>query len=194
MAKLVHIGVACSSDVKPRPEALSKAVVFARKLAEFKDEVALLTGGGGGLMTVISKEFSEMGGAVVGVLPLEAEDVPPQHPRWNPYNTIALKTGMTYQARSIPLVRSSDSFVVLGGGIGTMIEALLAYAAAKPLVVLTGTGYPSDNLKNIAENGYFDHKKIVKVFFTEDPIEAAEKAYLLAKEYRRSKQKLWSMR
>jgi len=184
LAKLVHIGVACSSDVKPRPEAIVKAVTFARKLAEFKDEVALLTGGGGGLMTIISKEYSRLGGIVVGFLPLEAEEVPPQHPRWNPYNTIALKMGMTYQARSIPLVRSSDSFVVLGGGIGTMIEALLAYAAAKPLVVLTGTGYPTDNLEKIAEDGYFDHKRIVKVFFTEDPVEAAEKAYRLARAYR----------
>jgi len=182
LAKLLHIGVACASDVNPRREALSKAVAFARKLAEFKSEVALLTGGGGGLMTVVSKEFGELGGVVVGFLPLEAEDVPPQHPRWNPYNTIALKTGMTYQARSIPLVRSSDSFVVLGGGIGTMIEALLAYAAGKPLVILTGTGYPTDKLKNLAEDGYFDHKRIVKVFFTDNPVEAAEKAYLMAKE------------
>jgi len=184
MNKHVHIGVACSSDVNPLKKAVDKARIFARKLALHKDEIILLTGGGGGLMTIVSKEFAENGGIVVGVHPIEAEDVPPAHPRWHPYNIVNIKTGMTYQMRSIPLVRSSDSFVVLGGGIGTMIEAFLAYAAGKPLIVLTGTGYPSDNLEKLAENGYFDHKKIVKVVFTSDPEEAALKAYSLAKERR----------
>ncbi|RLI40367.1 TIGR00725 family protein, partial [Candidatus Bathyarchaeota archaeon] len=99
----------------------------------------------------------------------------------NPYNTMVIKTGVTFQARSIMLVRSSNSFVILGGGAGTMIEALLAYLYGIPLIVIEETGYPTDKLKDLAVDGYLDHRKLTKTYFTEDPEEAAEKAYTSAK-------------
>ena len=71
--------------------------------------------------------------------------------------------------------------VILGGGAGTIIEAFLAYIYARPLIILTGTGYPSDRLREFCEDDYLDHRRIVKAWFTEDPVEAAELAYSLGK-------------
>ena len=62
-----------------------------------------------------------------------------------------------------------------------MIEAFLAYLYSIPLIVIEGTGYPTDKLKELAIDGYLDHRKLTKAYFTEDPEEAAEKAYTLAK-------------
>ncbi len=44
------------------------------------------------------------------------------------------------------MVRSSDVLVALGGGAGTIIEVLLAYAMGKPAYVLVGTNLSSDAL------------------------------------------------
>ena len=181
MKKLLLIGVAGSSDPKPYPKAVMKVERFGAKLAEYRDEVRLLTGGDGGLMRVVSKIFVEKGGETIGIIPLEDEGRSPSHPRYNPYNTIKVKTGVTSQARSIMLVRSCHSFVILGGGAGTIIEAFLAYLYKIPLIVIEETGYPTDKLKDLAMDGYLDHRKITKTYFTEDPEEAAEKAYTLAK-------------
>ena len=168
---MIQIGIAGSSDPKPLEKAEKKAREFARELA--KHDAILLTGGRGGIMRVVSEEFSKLGGTVVGILPEKAEG--------NEFNTIRIKSGMDFVERSAILVNSSDVFVILGGGVGTMIEALMAYNLRTPLVILTDTGYESDELEHLAKEGYFDHKKIEKVEFTKDPKEAVEIALRLAK-------------
>ncbi|HIQ03453.1 MAG TPA: TIGR00725 family protein [Desulfurococcales archaeon] len=177
--RYIQIGVAASSDIHPLEKAVVKTRMFVRELSRFKN-VAIIMGGGGGLMNIVSEEAYKYGIPVIGVVPLEIENVGEGHYCWNPFNTFIIKTGVTFPARSIPIVRSSDSFVVLGGGIGTMIEALLAYECGIPTIIIDDTGYPSDNLKLLARDGYFDHRRIVKVEFTSDPREAAIKAYKYA--------------
>ncbi|HDD26260.1 MAG TPA: TIGR00725 family protein [Acidilobales archaeon] len=180
--KFIQVGVACSSDPKPNPIAVDKAVRFAKELARFKNEVVLMTGGGGGLMTIVSKVFYEHGGTVMGFLPLEMEGVNVGHPRWNPYNTIEIYTSMSYQARSVPLVRSSDVLVCLGGDAGTLIEVLIAYLNRKPIICLIGTGYLTDKLPKLLDNeGYLDRRKLTRVIVEEDPTKAALKAYEIGK-------------
>ncbi|MEM2096503.1 MAG: hypothetical protein QXR20_07825, partial [Candidatus Caldarchaeum sp.] len=123
---MLQIGVGCSSDKTPQTQAVEKARRFAVRLADYRDDVVLLTGGDGGLMRVVCEEFFKRGGITVGVIPYEDEQIDESNPRYNPYNTIVYRSGQTFQARSIGLVRSSDSFVVLGGGSGTIVEAHLA--------------------------------------------------------------------
>lgn len=180
--KPILIGVGGASDRDPAPRAVEKARRFAGRLAEYRDEVRLLTGGDGGLMRIASEEFVRRGGETIGFIPIEDEGRVPGDPRYNPYNTIPILTGITFQARSIMLVRSSHSFVILGGGAGTILEAFLAYIYSIPLIILEGTGYPSDRLRALAEDGYLDHRKITKASFLEDPEEAADLAYRLASE------------
>ena len=186
MDKPLLIGVAGSSDSQPTPESVEKARRFGERLSSYKGEVLLISGGDGGLMRIVSEAFIRGGGKTIGILPIEDERRMPGDPRYNPYNTIPILSGMTFQSRSIMLVRSSHSFVVLGGGAGTLIEAFLAYIYRIPLIILTGTGYITDRLKEFAHDGYLDHRRINKAIFTDDPEEAAEKAYTLAKHYVRS--------
>ena len=181
MEEKIGIAIGASSDPQPKPTAIEKARKFAERLSEYRDEVVLITGGDGGLMRIASEEFSKRGGVTVGVIPLEDESLSEGHPRYNPYNTIVIRSGATFQMRSIPIVRSCRSMVILGGGAGTMIEAFLAYIYGKPLIVLKGTGYPSDRLEDICVDGYLDHRRIVKLRFVEDPVAAADLAYELAK-------------
>ena len=180
--KYIPIGIAGSSDRELPETAVWKTRKFAQRLADYKDEVKLLSGGDGGLMRIASEEFVKNGGETIGFIPIEDEKRQPGDPRYNPFNTFRILTGVTFQTRSIMLVRSSYSFVVLGGGAGTIIEACLAYLYSIPLIIITGTGYPSDNLDKLCVDGYLDHRRIIKPYFTEDPVEAAELAYRLGSE------------
>ncbi len=175
------IAVGGSSDPNPIPTAAKKARRFSEALSKYRSEIALVSGGDGGLMKIACKEFAGRGGLTVGIVPIEDEFIDEEHPRYNPYNVIPIYSGVTYQMRSIPIAKSCDSMVILGGGAGTLIEAFLAYLYAKPLIILTGTGYPSDKLEEICEDGYLDHSRIIKAHFVEDPVRAAELAYKLAR-------------
>lgn len=181
MLRKLLIAIGGSSDPNPSPTAVEKARRFSEALSRYKDEVVLMSGGDGGLMKIACKEFVERGGLTLGIIPLEDESIDEKHFRYSPYNVIAIRSGSTYQMRSIPLARSCDAMVILGGGAGTILEAFLAYIYAKPLIILTGTGYPSDRLREFCEDGYLDHRKIVKTYFTSDPTYAAELAYRLAR-------------
>ncbi|EEB74707.1 TIGR00725 family protein [Thermococcus sp. AM4] len=166
---MVQIAVAGSGDSELIPEAERKARAFARALPL---DVILLTGGKGGIMAVVSEEFRKRGGTVVGILPGDEEG--------NPYSSVRIKTGFNPVGRSVVLVTSADVLVVLGGGSGTMVEALMAYNLGIPVVVLIGTGYRSDELRALAKDGFFDHRKRAKVAFTGSPEEAVRLAMDLA--------------
>lgn len=180
MIRKILVAVGASSDPNPPRAAVEKARRFARALLEHRDEVVLMSGGDGGLMKVACREYVEGGGLTVGIIPVEDEFIDESHPRYSPYNVIPILTGVSYQMRSITLAKSCDSMAILGGGAGTIIEAFLAYLYSKPLIILTGTGYPSDKLQEFCEDGYLDHRRITRAYFTEDPEEAAELAYRLA--------------
>ncbi|AFN04410.1 TIGR00725 family protein [Pyrococcus furiosus DSM 3638] len=169
---MIQIAIAGSSDKEPLKTAVEKAIRFAKALPI--EEVILLTGGRGGIMEIVSREFSKRGGIVVGILPYSD--------RGNEFNTIRIKTGLNPVERSGVLIESADVLVVLGGGVGTMIEALMAYNLGVPVIVLTNTGYASDKLEKLAEDGYFDHKKIVKITFIDNPEKAAQKAVEIGRE------------
>jgi len=170
---MIQIAIAGSSDSEPLAKAVEKTKEFIKELAKYKDEVVLLTGGRGGIMEIASREFAKFGGIVVGILPERQEG--------NEFNKIRIKTGMDFAERSAIMINSADVIVVLGGGIGTMVEALMAYDYSKPLIVVTDTGYPSNRLELLAKDGYFDHKKLVRVHFTKDAKEAAKLALELAR-------------
>ena len=181
MVKKIIIAIGGSSDPNPNSTAVEKTRKFAERLADYKDEVILVSGGNGGLMRVACETFVKRGGITVGIIPLEDEMIDEDHPRYSPYNIIRVCSGVTYQMRSIPIARSCQAMVILGGGAGTMIEAFLAYLYRKPLIIVTGTGYPSDKLKELCEEGYLDHRRIIRAHFVDDAAEAAELAYKLAK-------------
>ena len=171
-----QITIAASSDKIPKEKSIKKTQKFINEITSINDNITFLTGGGGGLMTLIAEEVDKKNsGKVIGINPIEMEEISEKSARWNPHNDVDIYSGMNFVARSPMLVNSGEVLVALGGGVGTMIEILMAYNLGIPPVVITETGYPTDKIVNIAEDGYIDHKKIVKVEFTPDPFEAVKK-------------------
>lgn len=122
-----------------------RAEVLGRLLAAMP--VDLLTGGGGGVMTSVSRAFAEdpgRQGVVIGVLPCREDDPlcrpPPRYP--NPWVEVAVRTHLPYSGErgTDPLSRnhvnvlSSDVVVVLPGGAGTASEAALAVRYRRPVI------------------------------------------------------------
>ncbi len=104
--------------------------------------VHLLTGGGGGVMTSVSRAFFESPGrrgVVIGVLPGGPEP-PAGYP--NPWVEIPIRThlpatgerGAEPESRNHVNVLSSDVIIALPGGAGTSSEVRLARAYGRPVV------------------------------------------------------------
>jgi len=176
---LVQIGIFTTYDV-PSDDVIEKAKLVALKLVE--KGCVIITGGDGGVMRVIAEEARRRGGIVVGILSYEIEEANVNSALYNPFNTVEIRTGLTYSARSAIVARSSDAAIVIGGGAGTLTEVCMAYNMGIPLVVLEGTGMVADKLKSMFPSGYLDHRENVKLHFTKDPVEAVEIAYRLAVE------------
>jgi len=174
---MVQIGILTTYDPVP-PEVEEKARALGMALAE--SGAVVITGGNGGLMTVVAEAVAKAGGVTVGILARELEDIGPDHEWYNPYNTVKIKTGQTFTARSSTVVRSSDAVIVVAGGVGTLTETAIAYNLRKPIVVLKGTGMMADRLPKLFLDGYLDHRRLIKIRFVEDPREAAQTAIRLA--------------
>lgn len=113
----------------------NKAAPLGSWLAQ--QDVHLLTGGGGGVMTSVSRAFSETlprSGSVVGVLPGDPESGEPPTGYPNPWVEIPIAThlplsgerGMHAMSRNHINVLSGDVLIALPGGAGTASEIRLA--------------------------------------------------------------------
>jgi uncharacterized protein (TIGR00725 family) len=174
---MVQIGILTTYD-QVQQEVEEKAKALGRFLAE--RGATVITGGNGGLMTIIAEAVVKAGGITVGILACELEEIGPDHVWYNPHNTVRIKTGQTFTARSSTVVRSSDAVIVVAGGVGTLTETAMAYNLRRPIVVLKGSGMMADRLPSLFPDGYMDHRRLVKIIFLEDPKEAAEMAVRLA--------------
>lgn len=102
--------------------AWPEAVEVGRLLAE--RGACVLTGGYGGLMAAVSRGAHESGGVVVG-LPMTAWS----HLVPNDWNT-ELRWAADYPSRLGELLEC-DAVIALSGGIGTLSELAVAWAAAQ---------------------------------------------------------------
>ena len=177
---MYQIAIACLGEVPPL-NLHDKAFKFIDSFMKCCPRpITLMFGGYWGLMKniidYVIEKYSDVN--VVLFLPLEQEDVE------LPEEVIAIRTGLTFKARSILLVRSANVVVVLGGASGTILEAIAAYAQGIPVVILTDTDMPSDKLRESFPHG-FDYRGLAEVFYTSSPEEAAEKTCLLLRAKKR---------
>jgi predicted Rossmann-fold nucleotide-binding protein len=126
----------------------------------------VMTGGYGGLMEVTSRAAAEAGGTVIG-LPMRAwTGLTP-----NPWNH-ELRWSDSYPERLAQLL-AADAVVVLDGGIGTLSEAAIVWAAlqtepeAADLIFL-GAGWPPV-LQSVAAHLVIDDRDIAHVTVCTDP-------------------------
>ena len=128
------------------------AAPLGRRLARLG--VHLLTGGGTGVMTSVSRAFAEVegrAGLVLCVLPLLEEDGGPEgvvgYPnRWVelPIRTHLGKDGTESISRNHVNVLTSDVVVALPGSAGTASEVELAVRYGRPLVLFGDLGRARD--------------------------------------------------
>ena len=119
------------------------AVPLGRQLARLG--VHLLTGGGSGVMTSVSRAFAEVenrAGLVIGVLPLaeavggpEAGGAYPNHWVEVPIRTHLGKLGADAFSRNHVNVLTSDVIIALPGSSGTASEIALSIHYGRPLVL-----------------------------------------------------------
>jgi uncharacterized protein (TIGR00725 family) len=126
----------------------------------------LMTGSYGGLMAVASRAAAGGGGKVIG-LPMSGwTDVTPNE--WND----ELRWSDTYPERLAHLL-AADAVVVLDGGIGTLSEAAVVWAAlqtepAAADLVFLGAGWPPV-LQTLALHLAIDDRDLALVTICADP-------------------------
>jgi len=130
---------------------------------------AVMTGGYGGLMEVTSRAAAQAGGRVIG-LPMRGwSRLTP-----NPWNQ-ELRWSDTYPERLAHLL-AADAMVAVDGGIGTLSEAALAWAAlqtepdAAELIFL-GAGWPPV-LRSLAAHLVIDERDLARVTVCTDARQA----------------------
>jgi uncharacterized protein (TIGR00725 family) len=141
-AALPIVGV-MGSGVEPHGE---RAEPLGRWLAGIP--VHLLTGGGAGVMSSVSRAFyqvSPRAGCVIGILPASASPADRRSPAGypNPWVEIGIATHLPLSGRqgADPLSRNhinvltADVVVALPGGHGTASEVALALRYGRPLIV-----------------------------------------------------------
>jgi uncharacterized protein (TIGR00725 family) len=179
---MIRIGVIGQSG-QLEQEILEIAEAVGQEIATHG--AVLLTGGTNGIMEAASKGAKSAGGLVVGILPGDTTDVA------NDYVDIPITTGFGFDYRSMVLVHSSDAIIMIGGGIGTLVELSEAYMQHKPVVVVESSGGWAARVKEIAYEGqYLDHRREnypLQVDFTSNPKEVMNIALARIEEKRRVK-------
>ena len=126
-------------------------------------DAVLITGGLGGAMEAASKGASENNGITIGIIPFE------DFSDANKYCNIVICTGIGF-ARDFITAYSADGVIIVGGGIGTLMEAGAAYMKNKPIVAMIGSGGSADRYAG----KYLDERKRVKILAAKTPKEAVD--------------------
>ncbi|MEJ5229462.1 MAG: TIGR00725 family protein [Pseudothermotoga sp.] len=148
------VGYSGSVEQEPVSKIAELCVNLGKALA--MNGHTVLCGGRDGVMELISRGVREANGTVVGVLPA--------HENGNEHLSLRIKTPFDNITRSLVLIESSDVVVSVGGEVGTAMEVLMAYARAKPIILLLGTGGWTDRFSQVLIDGeYLDSRKNVTV-------------------------------
>jgi uncharacterized protein (TIGR00725 family) len=85
-----------------------------------------------------------------------------------------ISTGIGF-ARDFITAYTADAVIVIGGGVGTLIEACVAYQKLKPIVALVNSGGVAEKIAD----KYLDDRRLIKVIGEKDPKKAVETALRL---------------
>ena len=122
-----QVAVIGASGAQEGEEAWTLAEEVGRRLAEAG--VALVCGGGGGVMEAASQAAAEAGGTVVGIVPGESPADA------NPYCTHVVATGIGH-ARNLAVVSSGEAVIAIGGEWGTLSEIGFARVIGHEVIAL----------------------------------------------------------
>ena len=131
----------------------------------------IITGGGGGIMSEVSKEGIKRDSITIGLFNNH-------HDRGvGDIYTVGLTTGMFEGGPEYLLPLCSDVIIAVSGGAGTLNELSVAYRNKVPVVLLKGYGGMVDKIIPLLyENKYLDERKRTKFFIVQTPEEAVATA------------------
>jgi uncharacterized protein (TIGR00725 family) len=122
-----QVAVIGASGTQEGDEAWPLAEEVGRRLAEAG--VALVCGGGGGVMEAASRAAAEAGGTVIGIVPGESPADA------NEYCTHVVATGIGH-ARNLAVVSSGEAVIAIGGEWGTLSEIGFARVLGREVIAL----------------------------------------------------------
>jgi uncharacterized protein (TIGR00725 family) len=153
-------------------DTMNAAATVGRLVAERGG--VIVTGGRFGVMEAASRGAKEANGLTIGFLPAMDKATA------NSYVDVVFPTGLG-RARNLITARACDALIMIGGSCGTLNELTIAYAEARPVVILRGSGGWADLIGKVMHKGRFiDERETVEVEFADSPEEAVEKAFALA--------------
>jgi uncharacterized protein (TIGR00725 family) len=122
-----QVAVIGASGTQEGDEAWALAEEVGRRLAEAG--VALVCGGGGGVMEAASRAVAEAGGTVIGIVPGESPADANEH------CTHVVATGIGH-ARNLAVVSSGEAVIAIGGEWGTLSEIGFARVIGHRVIAL----------------------------------------------------------
>jgi uncharacterized protein (TIGR00725 family) len=117
-----------------------------------------------------SKGAHKKGGLVVSIIPQDDKSAA------NRYSDVIISTGIGL-TRDFITAYSSDAIIMIGGGVGTIIETCVGYLKSKLIFAIKGSGGAADRLADT----YLDDRRLVKIIGVNSPKEAVEYACKSAK-------------
>jgi uncharacterized protein (TIGR00725 family) len=133
--------------------------------------VTLITGGLGGVMEAASHGSSDGGGLVIGIIPQDDKKLA------NVYCDVVIATGLGF-ARDFVTAYSADAVIVIGGGVGSLIEISAAYQNRIPVVAVKGTGGVADRFVD----EYLDDRQVERILGEDSAQATVNRALSLIKE------------
>jgi uncharacterized protein (TIGR00725 family) len=123
----------------------------------------LICGGLGGVMEAACKGAKENQGLTIGILPQgEFESA-------NKFCDVVIPTGIGF-SRNFIVATSVDGIIVVGGGVGTLIEISVGYMLKKVMIAMSGSGGIADEYGG----KYMDERKRVKILKRKNPNKAVQ--------------------
>ena len=109
----------------------------------------ILTGGGTGIADACSDGARVAGGVAVAFHPGSRATMTPDDGQ----HTLTVYTESGWDGRSLAAVKSCDVLIAVGGHAGTLLEIVLAYLNAVPVMVLAGSSEMARRLELFLVDG-----------------------------------------
>lgn len=158
------------------PNALELTKELGREVS--RQGAVLITGATTGAPYWAAIGAKEAGGFVIGLSPASSETEHVKKYRLPvDYHDMIVYTGFGYSGRNLFLTRSADAIIVSCGRIGTINEFTNAFEDNKPIGVLTGDGWATDDIIHKIIDAA--HRGSGKVVYDGDPKRLVEKIIVL---------------
>src|SRR5262245_5572423 len=160
MRKLQIAVIGYNSD---KSNSITDKIAYEVGRAIAKANGVLICGGLGGVMENACRGAKDQGGITIGIIPQEDFSCA------NEFCDIVIASGIGY-ARDFLVATSADGIIVVGGGVGTLVELCVGYMLKKPIVTIPNSGGTAE----FYGGKYLDERKSILIETAKDADKAVE--------------------